>query len=431
MSNVTYLILANPKFEMTPSINTSIKGSLKGKGTITTTQVAQMNFPFPRKVVIDNISIKVIGIDLGTSRCCAAVNRKNGISTVQLDNTGERLLPSYVAYDEEIVKCGKVVVNRLRNYAKSTVFDSKRIIGRSLNDVEIDSNWPFRISKNENKVVMELKKCGIGVQISAEEVAADLLKHIKQKSEDFQGTKMTDVVITIPAAFTEAQKTATIEAAKLAGWEKIELLHEPIAAAFAYFIEKHIPHKSNVLVFDLGGGTLDVCIFKIENNQILILSNTGDTKLGGRDFDTVLFNYFLNQLGTKHDISLIKDKKYKLILDCQRIKEDLSAVASCILNVDEYEPNMHEIIDISRNEFQSLTKPLLNRIKNTIHSALHESKFDEKEIDKILLVGGGSRMPMIKTLLKKIFPRAEQCCAEHPDEVVAIGAAYYAYSISS
>uniref|UniRef100_A0AC34F9Q0 Uncharacterized protein n=1 Tax=Panagrolaimus sp. ES5 TaxID=591445 RepID=A0AC34F9Q0_9BILA len=260
--------------------------------------------------------ITAVGIDLGTSRCCAAVNRKNGIVTVQLDNTGERLLPSYVAYDEENVKCGRVVVNRLRQFSKSTVFDSKRIIGRNFNDIEIDSNWPFRISENNGKMFVEVKNCnGETKQITAEEVAADLLKHIKQKTEEFQGEKIAKVVITVPAAFSDAQKDATSGAANL--------------------------------------------------------------------------------------------------------------------NVDEYDTTKDEIIAISREEFENMTKPLLNRIRNTLDSALLISKLAPENINKILLVGGGSRMPMIKNLLKELFPKAEQCIHENPDEVVAIGAAYYAHSIFS
>uniref|UniRef100_A0A914PC99 Heat shock protein 70 n=1 Tax=Panagrolaimus davidi TaxID=227884 RepID=A0A914PC99_9BILA len=200
----------------------------------------------------------IAGIDLGTSRCCTAVNRKNGISTVPLDNSGERLLPSYVAYDEERVKCGKLVIERMRHFSKSTVFDSKRIIGRNINEIEIDLFWPFNLCRENNKQLIETDGSNGKRKITAEEVASHLLKHVKQKTEEFQGKKLTKVVITVPAAFNEAQKSATMEAAQLAGWDEIELLPEPVAAAFAYFNDRSIPDNSNVLLFDLGGGTLDV-----------------------------------------------------------------------------------------------------------------------------------------------------------------------------
>uniref|UniRef100_A0AC34FIN9 Heat shock protein 70 n=1 Tax=Panagrolaimus sp. ES5 TaxID=591445 RepID=A0AC34FIN9_9BILA len=283
-------------------------------------------FAIPQKDVLLKTNFQAIGIDLGTSRCCAAVNRKNGVQTVPLDNTGERLLPSYISYDEKNVKCGRIVIHRLRTHSKSTIFDSKRIIGRNFNDIEIDENWNFTVTNENEKIFLEIYGFNGKQKFSAEKVASELLKNIKMKAEEFQGEKIPKVVITVPAAFTDAQKVATIKAAKLAGWNEIELLPEPIAAAFAYFIDRSIPNNSTVLLFDLGGGTLDVCIFKIQNNQIQIISNTGDSKLGGRNFDTILINYFKNLLNANYGISVLKDKKYKLIFECQNIKEDLSSV---------------------------------------------------------------------------------------------------------
>uniref|UniRef100_A0AC34FBA8 G domain-containing protein n=1 Tax=Panagrolaimus sp. ES5 TaxID=591445 RepID=A0AC34FBA8_9BILA len=353
------------------------------------------NFTIPKITVPYNTEINAIGIDLGTSRCCVAVIRKNGITTVPLDNTGERLLPSYVAYDEKHVKCGKIVVSRLRNYSKSTIFDSKRIIGRKLNDIEIDSFWPFTLSEKNGKICLEVQKCNGKGEVSPEEVASELLKHMKEKTEEFQGKMLTKAVITVPAAFSDAQKNGTIRAATLAGWNDIIILPEPIAAAFAYFNDRLIPNNSKILLFDSGGGTMDVCVFKIENDKIQIVSNTGDTKLGGRDFDTVLINYFKNALFSKFDILITEN----------------------------------ETVSITQEEFKNMCEPLLIKIKNTLAASLFNSKLNANQIDKVLLVGGGSRMPMIKNLLHSIFNDAELCSEQHPDEVVAVGASYYAYTI--
>uniref|UniRef100_A0AC34F434 Heat shock protein 70 n=1 Tax=Panagrolaimus sp. ES5 TaxID=591445 RepID=A0AC34F434_9BILA len=386
----------------------------------------------PKKDILLTSNFQAIGIDLGTSRCCAAVNRVNGIQVIPLDYTGERLLPSYVSYDEKNVKCGKIVIHRLRNHWKSTIFDTKRIIGRNLIEFEIDENWSFIVSENETrKVVMEIDGFNGKQKITAEQVATELLKYIKQKAEEFQGTKITKAVITVPATFTESQKTETITAAKFAGWSEIELLPEPIAAAFAYFINRSVPNNSTVLLFDLGGGTLDVCIFKVENDMIKILSNIGDSKLGGRNFDTVLINFFQHNMNANYDITLLKDKKYKLMLEGQKIKEDLTTVISSWLDIDEFDPNQNGIISITQEEFQRMTQPLINKIRNTIQSALYDSKLNANQINQVLHVGGGSRMPIIKELLKEMFSESEHCCEEHPDEVVAIGAAYYAYKIFS
>uniref|UniRef100_A0AC34FN22 Heat shock protein 70 n=1 Tax=Panagrolaimus sp. ES5 TaxID=591445 RepID=A0AC34FN22_9BILA len=252
------------------------------------------------------------------------------MNTVPLDNTGERLLPSFVSFDEKNVKCGKIVVNRLRNHSKSTIFDSKRIIGRQLGDIEIDSFWPFGLSETKGgKMYLEIEGFDGKRKVTPEDVASELLKHLKKKAEEFQGKKLTKTVITVPAAFSDAQKDATMEAAKLAGWDDIVLLPEPIAAAFAYFNDRPIPNSSTILLFDLGGGTLDVCIFKIQSNKIQIISNTGDSSLGGRNFDTVLISYFKNALFSNNGILLTEIQKYSLMLKCQEFKETLSILADC------------------------------------------------------------------------------------------------------
>uniref|UniRef100_A0A914PEJ7 Heat shock protein 70 n=1 Tax=Panagrolaimus davidi TaxID=227884 RepID=A0A914PEJ7_9BILA len=401
-----------------------------------------------------NQDVDAVGIDLGTSRCCVAVNRKNGIHTVALENTGERLLPSYVAYDEENIKCGQIVIDRLRYFSEATVFDSKRIIGKCI--VNADKIWPFKIVNINNQPTIILKTERGEIRQSPTEVAAVLLKYMKTKAEGFQGKKLSKVVITVPAAFTEAQQAATKEAAILAGWETVKLLPEPIAASFAYFFDRPIPNNSILLLFDLGGGTLDVCVFKIINDKIQIISKNGDSKLGGRDFDNILMDYFSNKLNLDYDISKLginmlnlnndnsankliyedeisklKNKKFKLLMECQKIKHNLSVRNEDQLDSNDIDPALNGFIKITQKNFKDLSEDLLNRIQNTIFSALYKSGFKADQINKVLQVGGGCRMPMIKELLQELFPSAEQCCEEHPDEVVAIGAAHYAYNIFS
>uniref|UniRef100_A0A914QY36 Heat shock protein 70 n=1 Tax=Panagrolaimus davidi TaxID=227884 RepID=A0A914QY36_9BILA len=233
-------------------------------------------YNFPQKATAKS---EKIGIDLGTTRCCVAVNRNGVIITIPLDSTGERLLPSYISYDEEMVKCGKVVVGRLQYHSNSTIFDSKRIIGRTFNDVKIEENWDFNVICDNEAVLLETYGFNGKTKFTAVEAAADLLKYIKKRAEEFEGKQITKAVITVPAAFSDSQKVATESAAKEAGWKEVQLLPEPIAAAFAYFIERPISNNSIVLLFDLGGGTLDVCIFKVENDSMKIISNTGDTQI--------------------------------------------------------------------------------------------------------------------------------------------------------
>uniref|UniRef100_A0A914PBX9 AIG1-type G domain-containing protein n=1 Tax=Panagrolaimus davidi TaxID=227884 RepID=A0A914PBX9_9BILA len=407
-------------------------------------------FAFPKKIVDMNQDIDAVGIDLGTSRCCVAVNRKSGIETIGLDNTGGRLMPSYVSYDEEHPKCGQTVVDRLRHFSEATVFDSKRMIGKTI--VNIDKIWPFKVVNLNNQPTIVLKTQRGEIQQTATEVAAVLLKYMKEKAESFQGKKLSKVVVTVPAAFTEAQEAATKEAAILAGWETVILLPEPIAAAFAYFIDRPIPNNSILLLFDLGGGTLDVCVFKIINDQIQIVAKNGDSKLGGRDFDNLLMDFFSNKLNMDYDVSKmgnnfpnlnkdnsetmvnlkdIRDKKFKLLMESQKIKHNLSVHNEDHLDSADIDPAKSGFIQISQQNFYDLSEDLLNKIQNTILSALYKSGYKANEINQVLHVGGGCRMAMIKKLLHEIFPSAKHWCEEHPDEVVAIGAAYYAYEIFS
>uniref|UniRef100_A0A914QQ17 Heat shock protein 70 n=1 Tax=Panagrolaimus davidi TaxID=227884 RepID=A0A914QQ17_9BILA len=279
-------------------------------------------YTIPQCIPSDSQNRNAVGIDLGTSRCCLAVNRRDGIKIVALENTGERLLPSYVGYDEMHTKCGQVVIDRIRNYASSTVFDSKRLIGKTM--TVIDKIWPFKVITDDDKIYIKLDTPHGEIRQTATEVAAVLLQYIKIKAEEFQGKKLEKVVLTVPAAFSLAQEEATREAAILAGWKTVMLLPEPIAASFAYFIDRPISNNSLLLLFDLGGGTLDVCVFKIANNQIEIISKNGDSKLGGRDFDNLLMDYFLNILHLDFNVSKLGNKKYKLLLECQKIKHNLS-----------------------------------------------------------------------------------------------------------
>uniref|UniRef100_A0A914PKK0 Uncharacterized protein n=1 Tax=Panagrolaimus davidi TaxID=227884 RepID=A0A914PKK0_9BILA len=421
-------------------------------------------YSLPQKFTLGQINPEKVpyafGIDLGTTRCCAAVNRRNGIETVALDNMGERLLPSYVAFDEEKEKCGQIVINRLRNHAKSSVFDSKRIIGKKFEDINIDQSWTFEVIQDKkslmlqhstnileqltNKLMLILKalenndtftksETTIGTRlIPPEYIASVLLEHIKEKVEEFEGSRKARVMITIPSTFTDSQKDSTCVAAILAGFDVVDFMPEPVAAAFGYLIEQpRTDHNFTFLLFDLGGGTLDICIFKFERNQIEILSQNGNQNLGGRDFDNVLINFFSQKLFYDYGINDFGSKKYKLMLECQKIKEILSTCDEAFLEIDEIVFSIEETIKIARREFEELSTELLEKIKTCVIYSLKECELKAENIDKILLVGGGSRMPMIKELLRNLFPNSEHLCAKHPEEIVAVGAAYYSCYLAS
>uniref|UniRef100_A0AC35FNP5 Heat shock protein 70 n=1 Tax=Panagrolaimus sp. PS1159 TaxID=55785 RepID=A0AC35FNP5_9BILA len=433
--SVNYINLSGNEYETQQVRPNETQPLQKSSSSKTTTKnslnaLPQKLYKFPKQIRTNNEKISAVGIDLGTSRCCVAVNRRNGIETVAIENEGGRQLPSYVSFDEPKVKCGQIVVDRLRNHGKSSVFDSKRLIGRDFTAIEVDKTWPFQVINSMDKAIIKIESEVEEIRKTPEQIAAILLKHLKKIVEEFQGRKLQKAVITIPATFTQAQEEATHLAGILAGWDCVELLPEPIAASFAYFVDRPIPDLSTVLLFDLGGGTLDVCIFKIQNEKIQIISKSGDSNLGGRDFDNILINHFSQRLKNNFGILELESKKYRLMLECQKIKHCLSIRYDDHLDVSDFDPTRNEFIAITRDDFQQLTLQLLTKIKKIINSAFDNIELHPSQIDKILQVGGGCRMPMIKTLLQEIFPDAEHSCEEHPDEVVAVGAAYYSYYLN-
>uniref|UniRef100_A0AC35FZ98 Heat shock protein 70 n=1 Tax=Panagrolaimus sp. PS1159 TaxID=55785 RepID=A0AC35FZ98_9BILA len=387
-----------------------------------------------KKLLVNNPNVNAIGIDLGMTRCAVVVNRKDRFELVAIDNEGEKQFPSYISFKEANPICGQLVVNQLQLYANSTIFDTKRLIGKNFEEIQINPIWPFEVirkDKNNKKPMIQVQGSDATLQKFPEEIYAILLKHIKLKVEEFQGKVMNEVVITIPAGFNQSQKIATHVAAELAGWKTVHLLAEPIAATIAYFVDRPIPSSFNMLLFDLGGGTLDLCIFKVEKNKLKIATNNGDSNFGGRDFDDILFKHFSKILQTNYKISVYDKTKYRLLQKCMEIKHTLSTEDEASLDVGDFNPKIDEFVKITRQEFEKICVPLLKRIQEVLRQTLSKTEFYATDINKILLVGGGCRMPMIQHFLRQTFTAAEHTCAKNPDEMVAIGAAYYASFIMS
>uniref|UniRef100_A0AC34FA19 Heat shock protein 70 n=1 Tax=Panagrolaimus sp. ES5 TaxID=591445 RepID=A0AC34FA19_9BILA len=276
-----------------------------------------------------DVNMNAVGIDFGTTECCAAVIRKNGPDFVVLGLTTNRTMPSYVSFDEKEPKCGQIVLDRMGHKCEYSVFDIKRIIGRSIEQISIDPFWPFNLIKNkenEENVLIEVETFNGKENKSPEEISAVLLSRMKMVIEEYQNKKLPNasIVITIPAKFSERQKNSIKIAAELSGWSNIRLLPEPVAATFTYFSEIDISNNSNILICDFGGGTVDICVAKIINDELHILNV--DSYLGGRDFDTVLFTHFNATLKQKFGVDVAENrKKYVLNKKCQKIKHTLSA----------------------------------------------------------------------------------------------------------
>uniref|UniRef100_A0AC35GV20 Heat shock protein 70 n=1 Tax=Panagrolaimus sp. PS1159 TaxID=55785 RepID=A0AC35GV20_9BILA len=395
-------------------------------------KINKKSYNMPPKTVGYYQASNAVGIDFGTTECCAAVIRNAGPDCVTLDlTTNLRTMPSYVAYDEKEPKCGQIAVDRIRYFGKCTVYDSKRMLGKTFDEIAIDSSWPFTITEFDEtscQIVLENKERTMLWTKSPEEISSSILKHIKQKVDEYQNKYLKEAVIAIPSEFTEKQKTALLTAALLAGWEIIHFIPEPIAAAFAYSTEMEFSDNSKLLLFDFGGGTVDVCIVNIASGNLQLLSFNGNYYLGGRDFDTLLYNHFDGILKHKYniDVTVIK-KKYLLLKKCQKIKHTLSVSNSYWLDISDFDCENDEQINISVNEFEAMASDNMTKISNVILSALEKAHLHKNDIDYVVQAGGGSRMPMIKKHLADMFPNSIHKCCKNPEWIISEGAALYAY----
>uniref|UniRef100_A0AC34FS10 Heat shock protein 70 n=1 Tax=Panagrolaimus sp. ES5 TaxID=591445 RepID=A0AC34FS10_9BILA len=397
-------------------------------------QSKKLSYDIPVKPTNYDPDLDVVGIDLGTTECCAAIIRQYGPDFPVLDEiSGSRTMPSYVAFNEEMPLCGKIVVDRMRNYANYSVYDSKRIIGKRFDEIKIDPLWPFYITETSDKnVVTEVETFEGTENKYPEEISAVLLSHIKKTTETFKRSVLEEVVITIPSKFSETEKEATKTAAEMAGWKTIHFIPEPVAAAFAYFMEIDIPNQSNILICDCGGGTTDICVAKVSDQKLEILNYDGDLYLGGRDFDELLFNHFSDILANQYGIDLSQEgKTYLLKQKCQDLKHTLSVATEVLLDVNDYDANIVATLSIEREEFTAMADELLTRMKTVIRLAVNNSNLQFDQINYVFLVGGSSKMPMTKELLSEIFPYANHQCNLYTDWVVAHGAALYGYHLKS
>ena len=345
---------------------------------------------------------KVIGIDLGTTNSCVAV-MEGGEATVIPNSEGARTTPSVVAYVKNERLVGQVAKRQAVVNPDNTVLSIKREMG------------------SDYKVTLE------GKTYSPQEISAMILQKLKQDAESYLGQKVTQAVITVPAYFTDSQRQATKDAGKIAGLEVLRIINEPTAAALAYGLDKGEKNQK-ILVYDLGGGTFDVSILDIGDGVFEVIATAGDNRLGGDDFDKKIIDLLVAEFKAKEGIDLSKDK-----LAMQRLKEaaekakiDLSSLSKATINLpfitaDATGPKHFEY-EISRAKFDSLTSDLVDRTIVALKKALSDSKLTMSQIDKVVLVGGSTRIPAVVEAVKNATGK-EPFKGINPDECVAIGAA--------
>ncbi|GMI62432.1 hypothetical protein ScalyP_jg3529 [Parmales sp. scaly parma] len=385
-----------------------------------------------------------IGIDLGTTYSCCGVWR-NGRVEICPNDQGNRITPSYVGYsstDESTRFIGDSAKNQASSNPEGTVFDVKRLIGRQYSDSSVQKDkklFPFGVvADGKGKPLIEVKSGPKRVvkKISPEEVSGMVLRKMKETAEAFLGQEVKHAVVTVPAYFNDAQRQATKDAGKIAGLNVERVINEPTAAAIAYGLDKaklgsnsnsNSAAEENVLVFDLGGGTFDVTLLTIDGGVFEVRATSGDTHLGGEDFDQRLMDYFISQFKRKSGIDIVEmgDKRaiQRLRKACEGAKRTLSNQNSATIDCEALSNGVDFSGTISRAKFEELNSDLFKKTLNPVSQVLKDAKMSKKDVHQVVLVGGSTRIPKVQSLLSAFFDGKELNKSINPDEAVAYGAA--------
>jgi len=371
---------------------------------------------------------KAVGIDLGTTNSVIAV-MEGGEPVVLVNSEGNRTTPSVVAFKDEQRLVGQVAKRQAVLNPKGTLFEVKRYIGRTWDEVHTEAERaPYEVVRGDDNGVRFVVS---GKQYTPEEISAMVLRKMVADASERLGEKITKAVITVPAYFNNAQREATQNAGKIAGLEVLRIVNEPTAAALAYGLEKK--GNETVLVFDLGGGTFDVSVLEVGDGVFEVRSTSGDTHLGGSDMDYAIVQWLADEFRAEYNVDLRKDKQalQRLLEAAEKAKIELSGLPETTISLPfiAMDPASNAPLylekKLSRSKFEELVGSLLARIRGPVEQALKDAKLGKGDIDEIILVGGATRVPAVKRLVKELLGK-EPNQSVNPDEVVALGAAVQA-----
>jgi molecular chaperone DnaK len=371
---------------------------------------------------------KAVGIDLGTTNSCVATMEGDKPAVI-VNSEGGRTTPSVVAFTktgERLV--GQVAKRQAALNPERTVFSIKRFMGRKYSEVTQEiKQVPYKVVPGPNDAVrVDID----GKLYSPEEISSFILRKLADDAAKYLGEKVNEVVVTVPAYFNDAQRQATKDAGQIAGLNVLRIINEPTAASLAYGLDKKKNEK--ILVFDLGGGTFDVSVLEVGDGVFEVKSTSGDTHLGGDDFDKRIVDWLVEEFKRDQGIDLSKDRQalQRLTEAAEKAKIELSSAIETEINLpfvtaDATGPK-HLLMKLTRAKFEEMTRDLVERCMQPVKQALADAKLSEKDLDEVILVGGATRMPAVKELVKRLTGGKEPNQSVNPDEVVAVGAAIQA-----
>jgi molecular chaperone DnaK len=374
---------------------------------------------------------KIIGIDLGTTNSVVAIMEGREPKVI-VNEEGSRITPSVVAWDDKgEVLVGQIAKRQAVTNPENTIFSAKRFIGRKFEETnEETKRVPYKVVRASNgDSAFDIR----GKALSPQEVSAKVLQKLKKAAEDYLGEKVTEAVITVPAYFNDAQRQATKDAGRIAGLDVKRIVNEPTAAALAYGLDKK---KDEIIaVYDFGGGTFDISILEVGDNVVQVISTNGDTHLGGDDIDNLIIDWLIAEFRKSSGIDVGKDKMalQRLREGAEKAKIELSSVQETSINLPFLTVGpggpVHLDLRLSRSKLEQMMQPLVERTMEPVRKALSDAKKTAKDIVEVVLVGGSTRIPMVKETVKKFFGK-DPHQGVNPDEVVAVGAAVQAGVLS-
>jgi len=368
----------------------------------------------------------VIGIDLGTTYSCVGIYKQGRVEIIP-NEFGSRITPSVVAFTDEERLIGEAAKNQASINPTRTIYDVKRLIGRKYTDSTVQSDkkfLPYEIINKDGKPYVQTEVKGSKKTFAPEEISSMVLRKMKEIAENYLGVEIKNAVVTVPAYFNDAQRQATKDAGVIAGLNVARIINEPTAAAFAYGLDKK-SKESNILVYDLGGGTFDVSILTIDEGFFEVIATSGDTHLGGQDFDQRVMEFMMKQFKKKSGVDASNDKRaqQKLKREVEKAKRALSTAHEATLDIENFFNGKDLSETLTRAKFEEINGDLFKKTLRSVQIALDDAGLKKNEIEEIVLVGGSTRIPKIHQIIKEFFNGKEPNNKINPDEAVAFGAA--------